>query len=124
MILAWGLIFLFPGAVLGLFSADPQILEQGIPACHVYFFGFFMMAFHMTGQNVFVPLGRYRQAIFFSLLRKAFVVVPLTLILPRVTDLGVRGVFLAEPISNFVSGVLCYASMALTLHYLVRKRQR
>ena len=82
---------------------------------HIYFFGFFMMALQMSGQTAAVGLGRSKQAIFFSLLRKAFIVIPLTLILPRLFSLGVNGVFLAEPISNFIGGGACFITMLCTI---------
>lgn len=40
---------------------------------------------------------------------------PLTLLLPHVAGLGVKGVFLAEPVSNFVGGLACYITMRLTV---------
>lgn len=61
------------------------------------------MAFQFTGQSAFTALGYARHAVFFSLLRKAIIVVPLTLALPRL-GFGVDGVFLAEPISNAIGG--------------------
>ena len=48
---------------------------------------------------------------FFSLLRKAFIVVPLTLLLPYCWNLGVSGVFAAEPVSNCIGGLACYFTM-------------
>ena len=60
-------------------------------------------------------LGDARHAIFFSLLRKAIIVVPLTLILPML-GLGVNGVFLAEPISNVIGGLACYITMRRTVY--------
>lgn len=66
------------------------------------------------GQRCFVALGKSRQAIFFSLLRKAFLVVPLALTLPRLFNLGVYGVFLAEPISDFIGPVACFTTFMLT----------
>ena len=44
-----------------------------------------------------------------------FRVVPLTLILPHMFGLGTTGVFLAEPISNFIGGAACYITMLLTI---------
>ena len=82
---------------------------------HIYFFGFFMMAFQFAGQSVFKSLNKAKQAIFFSLLRKVVIVVPLTLIFPRVGGLGVMGVFLAEPVSNFIGGLACYITMRKTI---------
>ena len=74
-----------------------------------------MMAFQFAGQSVFKSLGRAGHAIFFSLLRKAFIVVPLTLLLPHIAGLGVTGVFLAEPISNCIGGLACYITMRCTV---------
>jgi len=51
-------------------------------------------------------VGDAKHAIFCSLLRKAFIVVPLTLLLPM-AGFGVNGVFLAEPISNAIGGIFC-----------------
>jgi len=109
-IVAWGLVLLFPAALIGVFSSDPQLLAVGPRALNIYFFGFFFMSFQFAGQSTFQALGFARYAIFFSLLRKAFIVVPLTLLLPRL-GLGVYGVFLAEPISNFLGGLACFTTM-------------
>ena len=42
-------------------------------------------------------------------------VVPLTLLLPHLWGLGSDGVFLAEPVSNFLGGTLCYVTMWRTI---------
>ena len=113
--LIWAAVSLFPAAFIGIFNHDPALLAAAVPSLHIYFFGFVMMAFQFSGQSVFKSLGKARQAIFFSLLRKAFIVVPLTLALPHVAGLGVNGVFLAEPISNCVGGLACYLTMRRTV---------
>ena len=114
-LIIWGLIFLFPRVFIGIFNHDPELMKEAVPAIHVYFFGFFMMALQFAGQNAFTALGKAKFAVFFSLLRKVVIVVPLTLILPRIRDLGVMGVFLAEPISNFIGGTACFVTMLCTV---------
>lgn len=111
----WALIFFFPHFFIHLFSSEPDLLREGIPAMHLYFFGIFMMALQFAGQSTFVALGRSKQAVFFSLLRKAIIVIPLTLWLPSVAGLGTAGVFLAEPISNFIGGTACFTTMVITV---------
>jgi len=71
---------------------------------------------------VFQSLGFARQAVFFSLLRKAIIVVPLTLLLPRM-GFGVMGVFLAEPISNLIGGLSCFTTMYFTVYKKLGKAQ-
>ena len=98
-----------------LFNSDEPLVTLGAPALALFFQGFFMMSFQFSGQAVYVALNRPRSAVFFSLLRKAVIVVPLTLALPHFFGLGVNGVFLAEPISNYIGGAACYITMLLTV---------
>ena len=83
-----------------------------------------MMALQFAGQSTNTALGRARQAVFFSLLRKAVIVIPLTLWLPGRFGLGVNGVFLAEPISNFLGGGACFVTMLLTGWPDLKRRER
>lgn len=111
----WVLISIFPEFFIRIFNHNEELVQAAVPSMHIYFFGFFMMAFQFAGQSVFKSLNKAKQAIFFSLLRKAVIVVPLTLILPRAGTLGVTGVFLAEPVSNFIGGLACYLTMRRTI---------
>ena len=109
-LVVWLLVLLFPEFLIRIFNNEPDLIAAGIPAFRIYFATFFCMSFQFIGQSVFVGLGRSRQAVFFSLLRKAFIVAPLTLLLPAL-GLGVDGVFLAEPVSNVVGGLACLLTM-------------
>lgn len=109
-LVVWLLVLIFPEALIRIFNNEPDLIAAGIPAFRIYFATFFCMSFQFIGQSVFVGLGRSRQAVFFSLLRKAFIVAPLTLLLPAL-GLGVDGVFLAEPVSNVVGGLACLLTM-------------
>ena len=111
--LMWILIMLIPHELMGVFSAEPQTIEVGAKMMNLYFFGFVFMAGQFSGQMVFQALGKAKRAIFFSLLRKVIIVAPLTLILPTL-GLGVKGVYLAEPISNAVGGMACFLTMWFT----------
>ena len=111
----WGIIKIMPEFFIKLFNNDPTLLEKGVPALHIYFFGFCFMALQFTGQAVFVALGKAKRATFFSIFRKVIIVVPLTVLLPRVGGLGVDGVFWAEPISNLVGGCVCFFTMLATI---------
>ena len=120
----WGLLLLFPSFFIRIFNRDAALLQEAVPALHIYFFGFFMMSLQFAGQNTFTALGKAKSAIFFSLLRKVVVVVPLTLILPRIGGLGVTGVFLAEPISNFIGGTACFVTRLCTILPELKRRER
>ncbi len=112
---AWAVVFVFPRFWFDLFSDDLQLANEGIEMLHIYFFGFVFMALQFAGQSTFQAVGDAKHAIIFSLLRKAIIVIPLTLILPHM-GLGVVGVFVAEPISNVIGSIACYVTMRLTVY--------
>lgn len=120
-VLIWGALRLVPAFFIRIFNDSPELLEKAVPSLHIYFFGFCFMALQFTGQSVFVALGKSKRATFFSLLRKAFIVAPLTVFLPRVANLGVDGVFWAEPISNLIGGCACFITMLCTILPELRK---
>lgn len=113
--IAWILTLTAPGLLIQLFSDESALLEVGVPAIRMYFATFIFMAFMFASQSVFVGLGRSKTATFFSLLRKAVIVAPLTVLLPA-WGFGTDGVFLAEPISNVTCGVACSLIMYLTVY--------
>ena len=110
----WALVVLFPTAFLGIFTTDPAILSDGVRCMHIYFFGFFLMGLQASGQTVFTGLGKSKQAVFFSILRKGIIVIPLTIFLPYI--FGVDGVFIAEPVSNLLGGAACFLTMYFTVY--------
>ena len=112
-VIAWGILNIFPQFFIQVFSQDPKLLRAALPSLKVYLFGFFMMSLQFAGQSVFVALGKAKQAVFFSLLRKVIIVIPLTLLLPGLFNLGTTGVFLAEPVSNFIGGAACFGTMTV-----------
>lgn len=111
----WSLIILAPGALIQVFSSDATLIQDSIPALKQYFAAFIFMDLQYIGQTVFKSLNKKKQAIFFSLLRKVFIVVPLTYLMPYAMHMGTDGVFLAEPMSNIIGGSLCFITMLCTV---------
>lgn len=111
----WSIIILFPNALIGIFSSDATLMQDAVPALKQYFAAFICMDFQYIGQTVFKSLNKKKQAIFFSLLRKVFIVVPLTYLMPYMFHMGTAGVFLAEPASNVIGGTLCFVVMLCTV---------
>ena len=70
-----------------------------------------------------MALGKSKQAVFFSIFRKVVIVTPLTLFLPSLLHMGTDGVFIAEPISNFVGGAACFGTMMFTVWRELTRKQ-
>jgi Na+-driven multidrug efflux pump len=108
-------IMIAPHVLIRLFTQEPALLAAAMRPMRIYFMMSVLMSLQMVSQQVFVALGKSKQAVFFSLLRKAFVAAPLTLILPAL-GLGTDGVFISEMISQIVGGLACGGTMYFTLY--------
>ncbi len=111
----WSVIILVPRALITIFSSDQTLMEDAVKALNIYFAAFIFMDLQYIGQTTFKSLNKKKQAIFFSLLRKAFIVVPLTYIMPYAFGMGTDGVFMAEPVSNIIGGSICFITMLCTV---------
>ena len=110
----WALVMFAPRPVIGLFTADEQLIALTADCARIFFGVFPFMALQQTGQSTFVALNYPRYALFFSLLRKIVLVAPLTLALPGL-GLGVNGVFWAELISQLTGATACFVTMSLVI---------
>ena len=111
----WSVIILAPHALIRIFSSDEVLMKDAVIALKQYFAAFIFMDLQYIGQTVFKSLNKKKHAIFFSLLRKVVIVVPLTYFMPYVLHMGTSGVFLAEPVSNVIGGGLCFVTMLCTV---------
>ena len=96
-----------PEFLIKIFNNDPALVENGSRCLRIFFSMQFMMGLQIACQQVFVSLGKAKLSIFFALLRKIILLIPLIIILPRI-GLGVDGIFMAEPISDTISALTCF----------------
>ena len=112
--LIWAAAMLVPGVLIRIFNDGPELLAAGIPAMRIYFCMFVVMSLQMVSQAIYVALGRSKSAIFFSLLRKAIINAPLTVLLA--IPLGTTGEFVAEAISQLIGGLASSLTMYFTAY--------
>lgn len=120
-VFSWALALLFPGALIRVFNSDPSLLSVGIPAMRIYFLSQCLMGLQMAAQNSFVALNKPKEAMFFALLRKGILLIPLMLIMPKLFGLGAMGIFVAEPIADAVSAISCFTTFMLTAWRSLKK---
>lgn len=123
-ILMWAVLMLFPGFFARLFSDESSVIECCKVGIRLYFLLQFCMAFQSVGQSTFTALGMAKHALFFSLFRKAILVIPIVLVLPNLFGLGVKGVFLAEPISDVIGGLACFITMKISTSKLLKEPEQ
>ena len=94
---------LFPQFFIGMFTSDAQIIEIGKNAIRVFMLSMSLMGMQTACQHTFLALGQAKESVFLAIERKLILLLPLALILPKIGALGVWGLFVAEPISDFIA---------------------
>ncbi len=109
-------VVLFPRFFAGLFTDNPALIDLTARALPWFCSGMFVFGIQTGCQNTYLGLGQARISLFFALLRKVILMIPLALLLPRL-GLGVWGVYLAEPIADTLSAL----SIGLTFMFTYQK---
>lgn len=97
------LVTLFPTFFAGLFTDNPDLIALTAKVLPIFCAGMFVFGIQTGCQNTFIGLGQAKISLCFALLRKVVLLIPLALVLPRVGELGVWGVYLSEPIADVLS---------------------
>ena len=125
----WAAVMLFPAFFIRIFNDSPALLEMGSWTLRVYLATFFLMSIQTSIQQVFVSVGRAKSAVFVACVRKVILLIPLIYILPNFFEDKVFAVFLAEPVSDFLSVVTATTLFLCTMRKVLwpkdeKKRER
>ncbi|MFP4014985.1 MAG: MATE family efflux transporter, partial [Chitinispirillaceae bacterium] len=114
------LAMLFPSAIISVFNRnDPRLIEMGSRALRIFLLMFPVVGFQVVTSNYFQAIGKPRAAMALSLSRQVFLLIPCLLILPGF--LGLDGVFVSGPVSDFGSSLLTGTFFFLEMRKLNRK---
>ena len=101
--LFWLVIQLAPGLLASFFTDNAELIGFTKWSMRIYFATAFVLAFQNSLQQSFIALGEAKISLFLAMLRKIILLIPMILVLPLFFENKVFAVFLAEPVSDFVS---------------------
>ncbi len=113
---AFIVVALFPGMLARIFTPQQELIDLVSRVMPIFFGGMWAFGAQLACQTTFMALGQARTSLFLALLRKVILLVPLAIILPRVTG-SVMGIYVAEPIADFLA-----SATTLTLFLSRRKK--
>lgn len=116
MLTFWLLVQLFPRFFISIFNNDPQLVDTTVWALRVYTAVLGLFGIQMSVQQTFTAIGKAKASLFIACLRKVILLIPLIFILPIFFENKVLAVFLAEPVSDFIS----VAASAITFYFVFR----
>lgn len=105
-VLLTGSIMLFPEVFAKMFTDSTELIALVSRCLPVFLCGLLIFGVQMAGQTTFLALGQAKVSLFIALLRKVILLIPLALILPRITGKAVS-IYYAEPISDILSALTC-----------------
>ncbi|MBQ8282358.1 MAG: MATE family efflux transporter [Paraprevotella sp.] len=103
----------FPELCVRMFTSDPDLISRSVDGMRLMLMVFPFIGAQMVTTNFFQSIGQAHKSIFLSLTRQLLFLIPLLIILPPLW--GVKGVWLAMPISDAISCVV--AGTLLTVQY-------
>ncbi len=99
-------IEIFPGFILGIFSSDRELISAGTDVLRIAMSAVWLVGIHTTGLGVFQALGEAKPAFLLSILRRVLIFCPLILLLPRLVDPPIYGIWISFPLADLSAVVI------------------
>lgn len=99
-------IQLFPEFIIKLFNNDKELISIGQNALRIITLAIPLVGIQIITASLFQSLGRALNALIVSMSRQTLFLIPLVLILPKVNNLGLKGIFIAFPIADLLAIIL------------------
>ena len=110
------LIELIPEMLFRIFTTDAQVIKIGVYGVRIFVIGRAVGGIQMALQEMFRAIGYSKAAMFNATMRKMVLLIPLAMILPTIGGMGVKGIYLAECLSDTLA-----AMSALIVDFVLRK---
>jgi Na+-driven multidrug efflux pump len=103
MVVCAVLIFVWPEMIVKIFNSEPELIRLGSVFLRIGAAGFLLMGFGPTFMHILSGVGDTFPPMLFAIITTWGVLIPLAVILPRITNLGVYGIRWAIVASLFTS---------------------
>ena len=100
------MILIFTRQIVAVFTTDETVLAETPNALRWVFAASPIIAIQLIGAAYFQAAGKAKKALFLTLSKQGFFLIPLVLILPNF--FGIFGAWIAFPISDVLSTIITY----------------
>lgn len=108
-----GVAIFCPGIYASMFTNDAELVALTCRIMPIFFLGIAIFGIQAACQSTFLALGQAKVSLFIATLRKIILLIPLALILPKFS--GVKGIYIAEPVSDVISVIVTSVLCIITL---------
>lgn len=110
--------YLFAPQILGIFTGDAEIIDIATSYIRVVVFAFPFVTAGMVSGRTFQGLGSGMPGLILTSLRVVIISVPLAYVLSHTLEMGLHSVWVAMPVSAFISSMAALAWILLRLKRL------
>lgn len=111
--IVWAACMVFPESIIGIFTNSTALRAYSVTPLRTYLSLLCIYGIQVACQYSFVALDQAKTAIFLTIWRKIILLIPFIFLLPHIVSDPTTGVFLAEPIADFIAvcttGTLFYS---------------
>ena len=100
------MILIFAEEITALFTTDAELIAMTVPAIRISFLATPLVLIQLIGSAYFQAIGKAIPALFLTLTKQGFCLIPLILLLPQFYNL--TGVWIAFPIADILSAGICF----------------
>lgn len=99
----WAIIVFLPELFVGIFTPEPELIAYTASAIRVYAAVICLMGIQIACQMTFISMGNAKASAVVAIVRKFGLLLPLVYIIPHFMEDKTMGVFLTEPVSDFIA---------------------
>ena len=121
----YALVMFFPQIFASIFSNDPALIAFATTALRIYCGVMFVFGIQIACQLTFVSIGNAPCSIIVAVVRKFVLLIPLIYIMPLLIENKTYGVYLAEPVADFIAvtftSILFFVQFRKALYRIEKK---
>lgn len=110
------IVELFPKILFQIFTNDSEVIKIGVYGVRIFVIGRSVNGIQLALQEMFRAIGYSKTAMFNATIRKIVLIIPLAIILPTIGDLGYKGIYWAECLSDVIAAI-----SAVTVYFILKK---
>ncbi len=105
-IFGWLIGETIPHIIIRAFTSDKTLIKEGTLVFRILIAMIPLLGIQFVGATLFQAIGKPIQALILSSLRQFILLVPLILILPRIYNLGLTGIWISFPIADIIAAII------------------
>ena len=107
-IVLWSLGMTFTPQLISIFIKDTALIQESVKAFRIMIAVFPLISIYYVSIFYFQAMGKAKTSILISVLRQLIIMLPVSIILVTVFNLGAMGVWLSYPISDILSSLAAF----------------